>query len=134
MARKKKEESNGWSKYEKYVLEQINSIVNRLGSLTVVLEDLKANMQCAVHGERFKRYDEHIETSRGWRLSVTGIVVALLIQIGTFIYYYGIFSEKVSDNVEHIKSVEKEIKDLTHSLILEDDIRLRDMRRETERR
>jgi hypothetical protein len=50
---------------------------------------------------------DHIKHGQNWRMSIIGIVVGLLVSVGSVIYYYGELKARVCDNEAEIVRLRK---------------------------
>lgn len=56
-----------------------------------------------------KHLDDHIASGKGWRVAVAGIVVTLIIQVTSFVYFYGRLNEQVEHHDKLLSRVESKV-------------------------
>lgn len=57
-------------------------------------------------GTSIKAIEKHISGGAAWRLSILGVAVSLLIQLGGFIYLFGQLNTRVTINTGRIDQIE----------------------------
>ena len=60
---------------------------------------------------------KHIEHGQAWRMSIVGVFIVIIIQIGTFVYLWGGVTEIVKKNTDHLwKTVTPQITENTRNI------------------
>jgi benzoyl-CoA reductase/2-hydroxyglutaryl-CoA dehydratase subunit BcrC/BadD/HgdB len=65
--------------------------------------------ETALHPECYKRHAEienHIKEGNGWRVTIIGIMITALLQVGTFIYFYGRLTYMVENDSKRLTYLE----------------------------
>lgn len=69
----------------------------------------EVKLPCADCYLRHAEVENHLKESKGWRTLMTSLVVAMIIQVGTFIFMWGRLTMQVEYHEKQIVSMEKVI-------------------------
>lgn len=71
------------------------------GKLTATVENLDRRINGSLH-----EMEKHMDSGKGWRMSLIGVIVAIFLQIITFAYLWGGLTEQVEANGKRLSNLE----------------------------